>query len=225
MIHTIIFDVGGTLVNARSSLIFFSERLTPDNNLDLRKQLLEFLIKEFMKIYRQENPPKFIGIKEIVAIILKKAADKFDVEDLSGRAQELYGEAYLSNANLFDDTIPTLKKLKEKQIKLFVASDADPDVLDDELLTFKIFQYFDEIVISGNVGAYKPSDKMTNAILDKCDQPYSDILFIGDTEVDILAAKKIGAKSILIKRNGDFSIKADYCITDLNEIFDIIKNH
>ena len=110
-------------------------------------------------------------------------------------------------------------------IKLIVASDADPDVLKEELSTFEIYNYFDEILISGNIGAYKPSDKMTNAIIEKCDRPYSEILFVGDTEVDILTAKKIGAKSVLIKRNGSFPIEADYCITKLDRIFEIIENN
>jgi len=225
MIHTVIFDIGGTLVKARSSLISFSERLTQNRDNDLKEKLLAFLIKEFMLIYRDKNPAKFIGIKDIIAIILKKAAEKFNVEDISGQAHQLYGQAYLNHANLFDDTIPTLKKLKKKNIKLIVASDADPDVLNDELSTFEINQYFDEMVISGVVGAYKPSDKMIDAILEKCEKPYSDILFVGDTEPDILSAKKIGAKSILIKRNGDFAIEADYHITNLDKIFEIIDNN
>jgi len=224
MIHTVIFDVGGTLVKARSSLITFSEWLAPDNE-NLRKELLEFIIKQFMIIYREENPIKFIGIKEIIAMVLKKAADKYSVEDISGQADKRYGEAYLNNANLFDDTIPTLQKLKKMNIKLIVASDADPDALDKELSTFEIFHYFDEIVISGIVGAYKPSKKMTEAILQKCDQPYTGILFVGDTEVDILTAKNIGAKSVLIKRNGEFPIEADYCIDNLDKIFEIIETN
>lgn len=225
MVHTVIFDVGGTLVRARSSLITFAEWLAPDNKENLRERLLEFLIKEFMKIYRDEHPAKFIGIKEIISIILKKAAAKFKVRDLSAKAHKLYGEAYLNHANLFDDTIPTLKKLKEMGIKLIVASDADPDVLGQELSRFEIHNYFDEIIISGNIKAYKPSDQMTEAIKDKCDKPYAEILFVGDTEVDILAAKKIGARSILIKRNGNFPIEADYCITGLDKIFEIIDNN
>ena len=219
MIHTVIFDVGGTLVKARSTLITFANQLAPGNS----EKLLEFLIKEFMKIYRDENPTKFIGIKEIIAIILKKAAKEFNVEDISDEAPELYGETYLNHANLFEDTLPTLKRLKEMGIKLIVASDADPDVLNKELSTFVIYKYFDEILISGNVKAYKPSDKMIRAIVDKCDKPYSDILFVGDTEVDILTAKKIGARSVLIKRNGSFPIEADYRITRLDKIFEIIK--
>jgi len=220
MIHTVIFDVGGTLVRARSTLITFAEQLAPDN----KEKLLGFLIKEFMKIYRDENPAEFIGIKEIITIILKKAADEFNVEDISGKAPELYGNTYLNHANLFEDTIPTLKKLKEFGIKLIVASDADPDVLNRELSTFKIYDYFDEIIISGNVRAYKPSDKMIHAITEKCNRPYSDILFVGDAEVDILTAQKIGARSVLIKRNGNFPIEADYYITGLDEILNIIKN-
>jgi len=220
MIHTVIFDVGGTLVKARSTLITFAEQLKPDDY----NELLSFMIKEFMKIYRDENPPKFITIKEIIAIVLKKASAEFGVKDISGETDRRYGENYLNHANLFDDTIPTLEKLKKLGIKLIVASDADPDVLNEELSTFKIFKYFDRILISGAVKAYKPSDKMVDAIKDQCEEPYSGILFVGDTEVDILSAKKMGARSVLIRRNGEFPLKADYCITSLESLFDIIND-
>lgn len=221
MVHTVIFDVGGTLVKARSVFETFAELIDPQN----KEALFKTLRREFMKIYRDGNPEKFLGIKEIVAIVLKKTAQKFNLKDISGEINELYETAYLAHASLFDDSLPTLERLRQLGLKMIVVSDADPDVLNQELSTFRIFKYFDHILISGIVKAYKPSDKMIKAIAEHCDKPYSDILFVGDTEVDILAAKKLQAKSVLIRRNGEFPLEADHRITGLNELFDIIESY
>ena len=53
--------------------------------------------------------------------------------------------------------------------------------------------------------------------------PNDGVLFIGDTEVDILAARKMKAISVLIRRNGQYPHQADYQIDNLNDIFGIIS--
>lgn len=219
MVHTIIFDVGGTLVKARSVLYTFAELMDPDRIDELFKVLRD----KFMVIYRNENPPRFIGIKEILTTVIKETASEYSLPDISDKVDTHYGRFYLRHATLFDDTILTLEKLKNDGFKLIVVSDADPDVLDSELSSFEIYKYFDHILISGQVEAYKPSDKMVRAILDVCDVPRSGIIFVGDTEVDILTARKMHVTSVLIKRNGDFRLDADYYITGLKEIFGIIE--
>jgi len=218
-VHTIIFDVGGTLVKARSVLYTFAELMDP-GHID---ELFKILRGKFMVIYRDENPPRFIGIKEILVTVIRETAREYNLPDVSDKVDSHYGNFYLRHASLFDDTIPTLERLKGDGFRLIVVSDADPDVLDSELSTFEIYRYFDHILISGKIEAYKPSDKMVRAILDVCDEPRTGIIFVGDTEVDILTARKMHVTSVLIKRNGDFGHDADYHITDFKELFEIIE--
>jgi len=220
MIHTVIFDVGGTLVHARSIFDSLAARLTVEAN----GELATFQKARFLELYRDENPKNFLMVREIIAIILRESARKFGVADLSAEAHNLYSQTYIDNAELFDDVRPVLKKLREIGCKMIVASDADADVLERELNKFDIKSYFGHVVVSSDIGAYKPFDKMVEAIKAVCDRPFSDILFVGDNRVDVLAARKMSARPVLIGRNGAFPIDAEFQITGLDEIIELIEN-
>ena len=218
-IHTVIFDVGGTLVNADSVFHAFADHMDSSR----REELFQFMRPIFLRTYRDETRPDFWTVKEIASYVVKRAASHFKLEDISHKVPELYSDYYLGHAALFDDVMPTLKKLKAKRLKLIIVSDADADVLEREINTFGLMPYFDDVIISSDVKAYKPSDKMVSYISSRINGPMEGVLFVGDTEVDILAARKMKAKSILIRRNGNYPHPADYQISDLNDIFGIIS--
>ncbi len=219
MIHTVIFDIGGTLVNAPSVFNAFADVMDPSR----RDELFKFMRPIFMEIYRDEDRGEFWTIKQIAAHVVKKAAVQFGIEDISAKVGQVYGDYYLKQAKLFEDTLPTLKKLKENGRKIVAVSDADADVLMRELTTFGIDKFFENIIISSDVEAYKPTDKMVAYIRERVDRPYHDILFVGDTEVDVMTGRKLNAHSVLIRRNGKFPYSADFQISDLNNIFGIIS--
>jgi len=219
MIHTVIFDIGGTLVNAPSVFHAFADAM----DITRREELFKFMRPIFMDIYRDEERLEFWTIKQIAAHVLKRTAGQFQLEDISAKAGEVYGDFYLRQAKLFDDTVPTLEKLKNRGIKLIAVSDADADVLIREMTTFDIGKYFDDIIVSSEVKAYKPTDKMVSYIRERVDEPYHNILFVGDTEVDLLTGRKLNAHSVLVRRDGKFPYSADYQITDLSNIFGIIS--
>ncbi len=219
MIHTIFFDVGGTLVTSRSTLTFFADRLDPDNKFNM----FDFLLKNFMIYYENDKSEIFYSVKEILALAVRAAAKQFDLPDLSGEIEKYYRKNHLDTGKLYDDTLPTLLKLREQKISLILASDADSDVLIEQLEKLNILKYFEGHVISSEVKAYKPSDKVVRAARQYCTEPLSEILFVGDSWVDIKTAEKMGVKSVLIKRNGQFKIEADYKIMTLEHILEIIN--
>lgn len=220
MIHTIIFDIGGTLVKADSVFHSFADHLDQSR----REELFQFMRPIFIETYRDETREEFWTIKQIASYVLKRTSEHFGLPDISARVPEMYEDCYLGHATLFGDVIPVMKRLREMDIKIIAVSDADADVLDKEMLTFDLKKYFDKVIVSSNVEAYKPSDKMVDHIRNQVERPYNRILFVGDTEPDILAAKKLTAHSVLIRRNGKYPIPADYRISDLNEIFGIISS-
>lgn len=217
MFHTIFFDVGGTLIGGKSTLKIIAEKM--DHNQS--DKIFKFLVDQFMKIYLDENPPRFYFIKEILQLTAKMAADEFKLEDISHKTTEIYRKQYIENDYLFEDTLPTLKKLKEQNIRIILISDADSDVLLEELDNYDMRKYFDGIIISDLIQAYKPSDKAVEKALSFCNEPLDNILFVGDTIVDLKTARKMGVKSALISRNGKFKYDADFQIKSLMEIFDI----
>jgi HAD superfamily hydrolase (TIGR01549 family) len=174
-------------------------------------------------MYLQEKPARFHTIKELLAVSVKKASEKFNLPDISDEVEEVYRNNHLINSILYEDALPAIEKLKKEGIKLILLSDADADVLTEQLRRFGILEYFDGVIISSHIGAYKPSDATVKEALKYCDEPLSGILFVGDNVGDMKTAEKMKVKSVLIRRNGRFSVDADYKITNLNQIFDIIS--
>nr|MBN2276884.1 HAD-IA family hydrolase [candidate division Zixibacteria bacterium] len=220
MIHTVFFDVGGTLVTGESTLKVIADRLDPKQS----EPIFRYMVDRFMEIYLDENPPRFYSIKELLTLSTRLAAEEFGTPDLSHQTVEIYRWHHMNNDHLYDDTVATLENLKDKGLRLILISDADADVLEEQLRMFDILKYFDGTIISSHTKAYKPSDPVVRKALEYCNEPLSGILFVGDTIVDLKTAEKMKVRSALINRNGRFKYKADHQITHLNQIFDIIDN-
>jgi putative hydrolase of the HAD superfamily len=210
----VFFDIGGTLVGGTSVLQVIAEEMDGSQS----EAIFKYLIDRFMLYYLDENPPRFYSIKELLILTAKEASKKFKLADISDKAVPLYRYQHLNHDYLYDDTVATLEELAHRKIKLILISDADSDVLVEQLTMFDIIKYFDGIIISDQTKAYKPSDKVVQKALGYCEKPYDGILFVGDRDVDINTARKMGVKSVLINRGGKFRYKADYHISSLDEI-------
>jgi 2-haloalkanoic acid dehalogenase type II len=219
MIHTIFFDAGGTLMTGDSTLKPIAEQMDPER----KDEIFEFMRRKFMSIYLDENPSKFYSIKEILKICAVEAAREFDLADFSDKVQECYRRNHLDNDTLYSDTVPVLEKLKQRGIRLILISDADADVLEDQLAKYDLFRFFDGVIISSNTRAYKPSEKVVNEALKYCREPLSGVLFVGDTKVDVMTARKMKVRSVLIYRHNDYKTDSDYKILKLDEILEIIE--
>ena len=218
MIHTIFFDVGGTLMTGDSTLKPIAEQMDRSR----KDEIFEFMKKRFMAMYLDENPAAFHSIKEMLTICAADAAKEFDLADFSDQVEECYRRNHLDNDTLYSDTVPVLKKLKQRGLRLILISDADADVLDEQLAGYDLHRFFDGFIISSNTRAYKPSEKVVMKALEYCREPLSGILFVGDTKVDVMTARKMNVRSVLIYRHNEYKTEADYKISTHDEIFDII---
>ncbi|MEW5924311.1 MAG: HAD-IA family hydrolase [Candidatus Zixiibacteriota bacterium] len=218
MVHTVFFDIGGTLVTGTSGLHMLAKRLDASRE----SEIFQSLRNDFMDIYLDESPVRFYTIKEILALTAQKTAARFGLPDVSDEVVELYRTAYLKQGYMYDDTVETLRRLKANGINIVLISDADDDVLVTQLKNFGIWDYFDHTIISSITKAYKPADKVVAKALEYSAEPLSGILFVGDTIVDIKMAKKMNVKSVLINRDNNFKLEADYKITGLDQLFNII---
>jgi phosphoglycolate phosphatase-like HAD superfamily hydrolase len=80
--------------------------------------------------------------------------------------------------------------------------------------------------ISGEIKCYKPSDKFVSNLRNHVTEPYAGILFVGDADVDVQTAKKLGAKAVLIDRKQRKSVNNyDYYITSLLELKEIVSKN
>lgn len=219
MIHTVLFDAGGTIVTGKTALETIADVLDPEG----KTEVFDILRKTFLSLYLDDNPPRFYTIRDMLTRCVQEAVRQLGCKDISNDVPRLYRMTYREHGMMYDDTLPTLTRLKESGIKLILVSDADADVLAEQLTAYGVVDFFDATVISSDVRAYKPSDRTVTAIRKHCREPFDEVLFVGDTIVDIKTAEKLGAISALINRDGDYSIPADYQLKSLFDIFDIMN--
>jgi len=219
MMHTVFFDAGGTLITGTTTLTLLAQRLDHQR----KDEIFEFMRQNFMRLYLDENPPQFYTIKELLTLCASLAVRHFHLPDIDYDIVGYYRRTHLQNDRLYDDTLPTLKRLREKGIRLILISDADADVLLEQLEIFGISEYFDGKIISSQTCSYKPSDKTVKEALRYCHEPLSGILLVGDTVVDIKTAQKMGVKSALISRTNDFKLDTHYKIASLFQVINIIS--
>ena len=73
--------------------------------------------------------------------------------------------------------------------------------------------------------AYKPNDVMAVIIKERIKNYNSNqVLFVGDSSVDIEIGKKIGVKTVRIGKDNKNLFNEDYSISNLKELCSIIKN-
>ena len=190
MIKAIVFDLWNTLAHTEGG----------NTIRELRKELK---IKNIRVLEETLMTQKFNGVEEAVINLLnhlKIKPDQITVKKLV----EFWNDSRFE-PHLFEDVIPILEELK-KGYKLGLISNTDCF-----LVTFPekedFFNLFDAKCFSFDTGFLKPDPRVFELIIKKLEVKPSEVLMIGDNlSDDVLAAKKIGMKAILIKRECDYPL-------------------
>lgn len=138
---------------------------------------------------------------------------------------------------LFSDVIYVLNKLLDAGKKLAIISNTARYIVDYIIKEFNLGDYFHEIFGLGYGNEQelaKPSPEGIKMILNKLDynKNHSKALMIGDSLVDIFAAKKAKIHACLLKRNfekypdgySNWEYKPDFVIKDLTQILNLKPN-
>ena len=133
---------------------------------------------------------------------------------------------------LYDDVIPTLKKLKHMGIKTGIVSNTPDFIADYELDHFNLISYFNAVLgLGDDQSICKPEPDGINLILKRLERTPSTTVFIGDSEVDIVAAQRAKVIPIYIdrkkKKSRKFTINPETFIKfiDLNQIFEFMEEN
>ena len=125
-----------------------------------------------------------------------------------------------SAATLYDDTVPTLQYLRDTGFKLAIVSNWDTP-LDPLTERLGIAHYFDIIVAShdARVLSAKPDPHIFNYTLTAVGVSAEEAVHVGDTyEADIVGAKNVGIRPILIDRDNTQTGRWHERIQSLSEL-------
>jgi phosphoglycolate phosphatase-like HAD superfamily hydrolase len=212
MIKGIIFDIDGVLLDSRNALYQYYKDL--------------FMRFGFKKL-KKEEVMKFHGYsrKDWIHALLPRneKRNKRLINEMNHIGLRMYGPYYLPRyARLFGNTISMLKRLKKKY-KLAIATNNTKRDTEIILKKFNLKGIFDVIITANDVKRPKPSPELLILAVDEMGIPKEDLIYVGDSEVDVKTGKSAGIKTVLISKKKT-RIKPNYqisCLTELKKILDL----
>lgn len=174
---SVIFDFDGTILNSKEIAKKAMDRAVQE--LNLKRCNISLYNKP---LFCPELLVKIIGIEEKLAVQ--------EEENLLSVYKE-----YLSNeeekAQIDGAIVRAINIFKDKEVLLAIYSDRKTENLDSLLKKLNLKNSFG-IICGRDLMQPKPSTEFIDYLSKKYDIRKSDILFIGDTDVDYLVAKRSG---------------------------------
>ncbi|MGV0023359.1 HAD-IA family hydrolase [Phormidesmis priestleyi] len=209
--QVIFFDAVGTLFGVRGSVGEVYGKIAWRYGVDVPTEVLN---QAFYQSFKAANSPAFPGCDRAkipqlefewwsaIAEQTFKQANVFDqFSDFSKFFTELY--SYFETAEpwiLYADVMPTLEKLRDRNIPLGILSNFDSR-LHAVLKALNLTNFFSSVTLSTEVGAAKPSPQIFNAALSKHDCLAESAWHVGDSlEEDFKGAKAAGLRGIWLDR-------------------------
>lgn len=98
-------------------------------------------------------------------------------------------EITIENTVLFDDTIETLKYLRDKKIRIGIVSSRMGDRIDKILTHLNCREYVDYIIGYEHVSSHKPNPEGLIKSLEYFKCKKDEVLYVGDSHIDAKAAE------------------------------------
>jgi len=220
MVKAVIFDVGGTLLGATD---LFENILADHVSVEAHDEIYKRLVKEFFQqVGDCRNGSSFKRVVEIIAMAIEAVNREKDNCLSLANAEQVYWNTFVRDSFVIHDADRALEKLAEKKVQLFVASDADAELIYAQFEKHKWSNYFHQSFISSEVRAYKPNDVFVVALNNAISNfEKNEVIFVGDSEVDIETGRKLGVKTALIGKSNQKRYNEDYSISSLLELLDL----
>ena len=201
----LLVDLFGTLIkegNDRLVHVQISRRLSQlVNGLNWREHL------DLYKVLVNKG----LGSGEAVWNALVRLSEERGLE-LNLRRNEvlkLHVEYHAKLAEMYGDSINALKLGKELFGKVVLVSDSDVGVAEEILRSKGIREFFNAVVVSGEVGVRKPNPKLFLEAMRRVNADSKDCVMVGDTLKDVEGAKAAGIKTVLLLRTPLDMLKAE----------------
>ena len=228
-VQAVFFDAADTLFHVNGSVgeiylqhaVEFGFQRTPDS--------LASLNQAFARAFRDAPTPIFSATEpaqikqserlwwfDIVHNVFYRVGMFQRFDDFFERVFEVFEAP--GSWKLFPDTVPTLTRLKERQIELGIISNFDSRLF-TVLRGLGIAELFATVTISSLAHAAKPSPKIFQLALEKHALDPEEALYVGDSvHDDVEGATKVGLRAVLLDRQGKHAEAGVQRIRTLEEL-------
>jgi len=227
MIKGVFFDLYNTIAHfyppkeelQKAACLDFGIQVNPEGILRGYVTADEFMARENARLpiarRLSKEQQEFFG--EYERLILTGAGVDVD-RNLAGRIFTRLRQMPYDLA-LYDDVLPAMDMLKMQEITLGLISNLRGDIA-ELCQRLRLTPYLDFVVTSEEVGAEKPHPPIFLAALRKAEVGPGEAIHVGDQyQSDVLGARAVGIKPLLIDRDGLLGEISDCAkITSLMEV-------
>jgi 2-haloacid dehalogenase len=182
-VSAVVFDLGGVLIDWDPRHLYRS--LFDGDETAMETFLATVCTPEWN---RQQDMGR--SWSEAIATLVAQHPDQRDlITAYWERWPETLGDA-------IGPTVEVLAELRAAGVRLFALSNWSAETFPAARPRYPFLEWFDGIVISGEVRAAKPDPRMYEALLERHGLDAGEILFIDDTAENVAAAEALGIRSI-----------------------------
>jgi len=183
-INTIIFDLGGVLVDWNPRYVF-------DENYFDTAEKREYFFNNICTNEWNEEQDAGRSIVEATQILVQQFPDwEQPIRDYYGRWTDMLKAAIPETVQLFSE----LKK--SKRYKIYALTNWQTGLFDIALVRYNFLHWFDGRVVSGEEKTRKPFPEFYQRLLDRYNVKPQEALFIDDNLRNVKAAETLGITSI-----------------------------
>ncbi|OSZ81025.1 HAD family hydrolase [Chitinophagaceae bacterium IBVUCB2] len=183
-ITTIIFDLGGVLIDWNPKYVFNETYFESEEKR-------EYFFNHICTSDWNEEQDAGRSIVEATEELITKFPDwEESIRDFYGRWTEMLNGP-------IHDTVEIFRQLKESsKYKTYALTNWQAGLFDIALVRYNFLHWFDGRVVSGEEKTRKPFPEFYNILLDRYNVKEEESLFIDDNVRNVKAAEELGIKSI-----------------------------
>jgi 2-haloacid dehalogenase len=183
VINTIIFDLGAVLIDWNPRHLYSS--------LFANEQEMEHFLANITTPDWNEEQDAGRTLQEGTDLLIRQHPDHVDnIQAFYGRWEEMLGGA-------IEDSVEIFKQLKDSgRYKIYALTNWSAETFPIALQRYDFLNWFDGIVVSGTEKMRKPVPAFYQLLLDRYHVKPEEALFIDDNLRNVLAAEKLGIRSI-----------------------------
>jgi len=156
--------------------------------------------------------------------LIESVLDVIGLEASASEYARLFGIETLKELHIFPDARAVMDTLGKKY-RLTMITNGASVWQRAKIERLNIEDYFDEIIVSGELGYHKPSKKIFEEMTRRTQVDESEIIYIGNNYMkDVVGAKESGWKAVWVKRNDEERDESvpNFVINELSELLEIL---